>query len=120
MAQRRTRSNFGLERAVAEQKLQDQFFWDEKEGGYFFTSDDHESLLARAKNPVDGARPSGNGISALNLIYLYEQTGEEAYLKKANEIVKSFSAIIGTRPRLAPSLAIAVSRLVKIEEKKSK
>ncbi|MEE2781115.1 MAG: thioredoxin domain-containing protein [Planctomycetota bacterium] len=48
-------------------------FWDEKDSGFFFTSDDHETLIARAKKQTDSVLPSGNGISALNLIYLAEK-----------------------------------------------
>ena len=31
---------------------------DDKDGGYFFVSDDHEALLARSKQPFDGPIPS--------------------------------------------------------------
>ena len=51
-------------------KTQIKLFWDQELGGFFFTSDDHEELLARSKDPVDSAQPSGNAVSASNLVYL--------------------------------------------------
>ncbi len=40
-----------LQRAAELQQQQNELFWDENLGGYYFTSTDHESLLARAKTP---------------------------------------------------------------------
>ena len=45
-------------------------FWDDKNGGFFFTSDKGESLLVRQKEIYDGAIPSGNSIAMLNLLRL--------------------------------------------------
>src|SRR6185312_536055 len=45
-------------------------FWDAEEGGFFFTSNDHEELLARSKDPADSVTPSGNAVTAGNLVYL--------------------------------------------------
>ena len=38
-------------------------FEDPKRGGFFFTSDDHETLLHRPKPLADDATPSGNGVA---------------------------------------------------------
>ena len=35
-------------------------FWDENEGGFFYTGRAHEVLIARNKDPHDNAIPSGN------------------------------------------------------------
>ena len=51
-------------------KTQIERFWDAEQGGFYYTSDDHEELLARSKDPVDGAIPSGNAVAAGNLVYL--------------------------------------------------
>ena len=58
--------------AAAEEltRTQIDLFWDDAQGGFYFTSDDHEELLARAKDPVDSALPSGNAVAASNLVYL--------------------------------------------------
>src|SRR5205085_1672721 len=55
-------------RALTDRMIAD--FADTKAGGFFFTSDDHESLLARPKDPYDGALPSGNSVAIRNLVAL--------------------------------------------------
>jgi hypothetical protein len=42
-------------------------FWDEREGGFYFTSASAESLFLRHKEIYDGAIPSGNSVAMLNL-----------------------------------------------------
>ncbi|HLG28805.1 MAG TPA: thioredoxin domain-containing protein, partial [Candidatus Brocadiales bacterium] len=45
-------------------------FWDEDNGGFYFTSSDVEELIVRQKEINDGAIPSGNSVAMLNLIRL--------------------------------------------------
>ncbi len=45
-------------------------FWDEENGGFFFTSNDHEELIVRNKDFVDNATPSGNSVAADVLLKL--------------------------------------------------
>ena len=59
-----------LEAAEQVTKTQIERFWDAESGGFFYTSDDHEELLARSKDPVDSALPSGNSVAAGTLVYL--------------------------------------------------
>jgi len=66
-------------------------FWDEKEAGFFFTSDDHETLIARTKKQTDSVLPSGNGISALNLIYLARKFPDQHYEAYAEKLVRSLA-----------------------------
>ena len=37
-----------------------------RDGGFFFTSHDHEALIQRPKPGYDNATPSGNGMAALH------------------------------------------------------
>ncbi len=39
-------------------------FWDEAEGGFFFTGRSHETLITRPKELYDNATPSGNSVAA--------------------------------------------------------
>ena len=55
-------------------------FADAKDGGFFYTADDHESLLARPKDPIDGVLPGGNSVAVRNLVALAAATGEPRYL----------------------------------------
>ena len=59
-----------LDAAKRLQQKQDELFWDEKTGGYFYTSKDHETLLVRSKRVYDNAMPAGNSVAATNLLYL--------------------------------------------------
>ena len=66
---------------------QNELFWDDEDSGFFFTSDDHETLIARAKKQTDSVLPSGNGVTALNLIYLAEHVPESDYDAYAEKLV---------------------------------
>ena len=50
-------------------------FADLEQGGFFFTGNRHESLIARQKDVHDNATPSGNGMAATCLIRLGALTG---------------------------------------------
>ncbi|MBI1310017.1 DUF255 domain-containing protein [bacterium] len=45
-------------------------FVDPDEGGFFYTSTDHEQLITRSKDGMDNATPSGNGMAAYSLLRL--------------------------------------------------
>lgn len=94
------------------QKKQDELFWDDKHGGYFFTSSDHEVLIARSKKQVDGAMPSGNSVSAGNLLYLSNVLQRPDYKEKARKCVISASALIEQYPIAAPRLLITAQALM--------
>ncbi len=78
-----------LARDINETQL--KHFWDEEEGAFFFTADDSEVLLVRQKEAYDGAIPSGNSVSMLNLIRLARLLGEAELENKAAAIGKAFS-----------------------------
>jgi uncharacterized protein YyaL (SSP411 family) len=60
-------------------------------GGFFFTADDAESLIARSKNALDQPNPSGNGTLAAVLARLYYLTGDEDYRKAAQATLDAFA-----------------------------
>jgi uncharacterized protein YyaL (SSP411 family) len=66
-------------------------FWDTKDGGFYFTSDDQKELLVRQKDIYDGAVPSGNSVAMLNLLRIARITANTEYEKKAFHIGQSFS-----------------------------
>ena len=74
------------------------YFWDEKDGAFFFTATDSEKLLVRQKEIYDGAIPSGNSIALMNLIRLYRFTGKSEFEDKASQMIKTFSQSIKTSP----------------------
>lgn len=50
--------------------FQDELFLDQEGGAYFNTPGEDPSVLLRVKEDHDGAEPSGNSVSAINLIRL--------------------------------------------------
>ncbi|HZL90986.1 MAG TPA: thioredoxin domain-containing protein [Pirellulaceae bacterium] len=92
-----------------------EFFADEA-GGFFFTSKDHETLFARAKDPVDGASPAGSSISALNLLTLARELEKPDYVKHARGTIESVAAILESSPTATPLMATAVPRLLEANE----
>ncbi|MHA1298391.1 MAG: thioredoxin domain-containing protein [Candidatus Helarchaeota archaeon] len=82
-------------------------FWDNT-GGFYFTPDDCEELLVRQKEIYDGAIPSGNSVSMLNLLKLGRITGNLEYEKKANQISRIFSNQIKRMPSAHTQMMIAL------------
>ena len=58
-------------------------FTDERAGGFFFTSDDHEQLIHRPKSFGDDATPAGNGVAAFALQRMGYLLGDARYLEAA-------------------------------------
>ena len=64
-------------------------FWDEPDGGFYFTSADHEELITRTKDYFDNATPSGNSVAALALLKLGLLTQENNYQRYAVTILRT-------------------------------
>jgi hypothetical protein len=69
----------------------DRHYWDEAGDGYFFAAKDTEGLIARAKTAADSAVPAGNGTLVGVLTRLAILTGDEAYRRRAEAVVETFS-----------------------------
>ena len=87
-------------------------FEDRAGGGFFFTSDDHESLLLRPKPGHDNATPAGNGIAAQALIALGHWLSESRYLDSAERTVRAFGRELAARPAGFSSLLIALEACI--------
>lgn len=66
-------------------------FMDTTNGGFFYTSDDHEQLLTRPKNFFDGSIPSGTSVAIFNLLRLAKITGDNQYRKIAQETLELYA-----------------------------
>jgi uncharacterized protein YyaL (SSP411 family) len=95
--------------ALAVANVMNQYFADVN-GGYFFTPSDHEKLLARAKNALDEATPSGNGLAAQALIRLHAITGDKQYKENAFRIFAEFQGIMERLPEATASLHLAFAQ----------
>ena len=74
-------------------------------GGFFFTADDSEKLIARYKHTSDNATPSGNGMAATALLKLAQLTGEERWRAAAIDCLELMSSQM-TREPLASGQAL--------------
>jgi uncharacterized protein YyaL (SSP411 family) len=83
-------------------------FEDRARGGFFFTSDDHETLLLRPKPVHDNATPAGNGVAAQALIVLGHWLSEPRYIDAAERTVRAFAGELRERPAGCSSLLIAL------------
>ena len=66
-----------------------QHFEDPRHGGFFFTSDDHETLIHRPKPLGDDAMPSGNGVAIEALQALAQLVGEPALQAAAERALRA-------------------------------
>ena len=86
--------------ALAISLCRDQFehFWDEEFAGFFFTADDSEALITRQKEIYDGALPSGNSVSILNILKIARLTADPELEEKAARMAAAFSSQISRHP----------------------
>ncbi len=68
-----------------------QHYWDEEGGGYHYTSDEAQALIARTRHAGDNPLPNANGTMLEVLMRLYHKTGDELYLARARALAESFS-----------------------------
>ncbi len=92
-----------LERAKTLADTMVNLFWDEQIGGFWFTVAEG-ALIARSKNALDGAEPSGNGMAALGFLELANETGEERYAKIAKRTMETFGGLMVQVPSGAMTL----------------
>ncbi|MFO0954063.1 MAG: DUF255 domain-containing protein [Isosphaeraceae bacterium] len=93
-------------RALTDRMIQD--FADEQAGGFFYTADDHESLIARTKDAVDNVLPSGNSVAIRNLVALGALTKEARYLDLAGKSLDAFSPYLSQSPGSMPLMLVAL------------
>ncbi len=88
-----------LELAIGLQKTQIHKFWDDKDGGFYFTESDNSDLFIRQKEIYDGAIPSGNSVAAENLYYLGRLAEIAEWEALSRKIGEAFSEQVLRAPR---------------------
>jgi uncharacterized protein YyaL (SSP411 family) len=87
---------FAAARELAETMI--ERFGDEERGGFFSTSADHESLIARRKEVGDHPIPAGQSAAALGLLRLAALSGERAFADRALGVLALFGEPAITHP----------------------
>jgi uncharacterized protein YyaL (SSP411 family) len=87
-----------LNTAVEIVELMVDEFWDTENGGFFFTGNSHENLVARTKEYFDNATPSGNSIAANVLAHLGTLLDRDDFRDKAERICGNVADYLGRYP----------------------
>ncbi len=85
-----------------------QDYWDEAEGGFFFVSKDHESLIVRPKDTHDGSTPSGNSMAVTTFLRLAKLTGRRDLEDKAVRTLRLFRNQIEAAPLAFGQMLVAL------------
>ena len=88
-----------------------QLFWDDKNGGFYYTKADAKHLIVRTKKPYDSAIPSGNAVAVANLIAL----GTE-YRRYAEKTLNSFAKSMSQSPSSFMYMHYALNRYLEAGE----
>jgi hypothetical protein len=82
------------------------------DGGFYFTSDDHEQLICRPRTFSDDALPSGNAIAALALQRYGWLLGDERYLRAAEATLRAAAESLQQQPQQHASMLVALEELL--------
>ena len=99
-----------LGEALSLQGIVDGHFRD-PDGGFFSTPDDGEALLFRPKEGHDGAIPSGNAVTLMNLIRLGRMTGDARREEEAMALGRAFAGPLMQIPSAHAQWMIALELL---------
>jgi uncharacterized protein YyaL (SSP411 family) len=82
-------------------------FADER-GGFYYTADDHEQLIARTKDLHDGSVPSGNAMAVTALLRLAALTGRRDFRDAAGRTLTAYRGLMAEHPAAAGQMLVAL------------
>ncbi|UJR36689.1 hypothetical protein I4U23_029406 [Adineta vaga] len=86
------------------QKQQDEFFWDSNKNRYLSTDGKDISIILRLSEDHDGAEPSPNAISSLNLLRLGHYFDDSSFHDRLRLLFKSYSHQLNRVPMTMPTM----------------
>jgi hypothetical protein len=87
-----------LEQAAELNRVAIEHYWDPAEGGFYFTPNDHEPLIARSKDLRDAVVPSGNSVQLMNLLRLSALLGDQELRSLADRTMAAFAGQVLSSP----------------------
>ena len=81
-----------LTQAIAWVGILDRHYWSEDAGGYFTAADDTSDVIVRLRTASDDATPAANATMVSNLMALATLTGDARFVRRAESIMRAFSA----------------------------
>ena len=101
-----------IDEAVRLADLVLEHFADPQAGGFFYTADDHEPLIARNKDFYESSVPSGNAIAAMAFLRLGVLCGRSDYLQAARGIVTAAAGLMQRVPSAVAQMLTAADMLL--------
>jgi uncharacterized protein len=98
-----------LDEALALSDRMVDLFWDQDDGGFWYTGRDATALVARSKHLMGGAEPSGNGVAALAMLRLANLCGRDDLADRADVILRSYRPLLERAPRALGLEAVAAA-----------
>jgi uncharacterized protein YyaL (SSP411 family) len=97
-----------LQAAVELAEVMLKHFADPSGPGFFFTTDDHEQLIARTKDLHDGSTPSGNAVAVMVLLRLAKLCDRPDFAAKAEQTLRGFRAMMEEHPAASGQMLAAL------------
>lgn len=91
-------------------------FWDAEQGGFFFTSNDHEQMFYRPKPWTDEAVPASNAIAVRVLTYLGYLLGRKDYLSAAEQTLAAMWSLLQRYPIYHAGGLVALTEFLEVPE----
>ena len=88
-----------------------QLFWDDKNGGFYYTKAEAKHLIVRTKKPYDSAVPSGNAVAVANLLAFGTN-----YRRYAEETLQIFAQSMSQSPSSFMYMHFALNGYLTAEE----
>jgi uncharacterized protein YyaL (SSP411 family) len=101
-----------FEKAILLNREMIDIFWDDLNGGLFYTGKGNERLITRSKEIYDGALPSGNSVAALNFLRLNRMTGDMDLAEKLDQLLGTFAEQVTHYPMAHTQFLAAVDFVV--------
>jgi hypothetical protein len=97
-----------IDEAVQLAEIMLDHFREPDDQGFFYTCDDQEALIARSKDIMDNATPSGNAVAATALLRLGKLCGNAAYLEAAEGVLRLGTGLMKRSAIASAQLLIAL------------
>ena len=101
-----------LKQAKELAEVMEKLFKAEKKGGYFYTANDGEKLIARSRAFEDNAVPNGNATACWAYTKLAALTGDMKYRRRAESILEASSGSLKRWPRAYMKMMRAADALI--------
>ena len=88
------------------------WFWSEKDGAFFDTAHDHETLVTRPRDVTDNATPAGASLAAELLLHMVEYFGDAEAARISDLVFASTSGLMARMPVMMGHVLGAADLLV--------